>query len=373
MSFKHKNMRGIQVEKFRFGSFIFHTHGLRLERAGQKVPIRPKTALLLSVLIRHRDRIVSKRELFQLVWNTDYVQDHALFQLISEIRKLAPDSELIRTQPNVGYQWVAKTEVCRLKKTRFALAAAASVACLYASFSLWLPAAKEINAKPQSGLQTFLPAMGAYSKGAIALEKGEFEKAEQWLRFSLAENPASIDTQLLLAESLLQQNKLTASESLAQSIMQGSENVAYSTSAAAELLSRIYQQQGSVYNALEYAIKGSDELDAAQALCTAEAFDLRIQLLSDLLGKQSGFVASSSDAQLPDPDLVEYQISSIDLLPGSPETDNARQVAEPNQCTQLKKSLPDDELSGCLELQPVWSSTPKYAAKENSLYFSAHS
>lgn len=361
MSLNQKNMWGIQVVKFQFGQYIFHTHGLRLERAGRKVPIRPKTALLLSVLIENRDRTIKKRELFQLVWNTDYVQDHALFQIISEIRKLAPDSELIRTQPNVGYQWVAKTEVCRFKKTHCALAAAAGIVCFYASFSLLTPTPGEVNLNTQNGLQSSLPAMSAYSKGAVALEKGEFEKAEQWLRFSLAENPASIDTQLLLAESLLQQNKLTASESLAQSIMHGSENVAYSTSAAAELLSRIYQQQGSVYNALEYAIKGNDGLDATQALCTAEAFDLRIQVLSELLDKQSGFA------------IVSNQIDGLTQVEEFNQTDNVTQSGALNQCARLKESLPDDELSDCFELQPAGYSTPRFAAKENPFYFSGHS
>ena len=69
----------MHVIKYRFGKYIFCTHGLRLERAGRKEPIRPKTALLLSVLIENRDRLVSKRELFQLVWDSEYVQDHALF------------------------------------------------------------------------------------------------------------------------------------------------------------------------------------------------------------------------------------------------------------------------------------------------------
>lgn len=355
--------------RFRFGQYIFHTHGLRLERAGQKVSIRPKTALLLSVLIANRDRTVSKQELFQLVWNTDHVQDHALFQLISEIRKLAPESELIRTQPNVGYQWVVKTEVCTYRKAHFALATAASLACLYAGLSLFNSTAIDVNSNTQSDLQSFLPAMSAYSKGAIAFEKGEMEKAEKWLRFSLAENPDSIDTKLLLAESLLQQNKLAASESLAQSVMQAPENFTYNASAAADLLSRIYQQQGSVYNALEYAIRGSEELDTKQAICTAQVFDHRIKVLSELLGQQSELAASSSRTNTPGSDFGGGLISSVGLTAKMPENSNSDRV---HQCARLKKSLPDDELSKCFELEPAWNSTPKFVAKENLYYISRY-
>jgi len=358
-------MRGICVVKYRFGQYTFCTHGLRLEKAGCKEPIRPKTALLLSVLIANRDRIVSKQELFQLVWNNEFVQDHALFQLISEIRKLAPDRGLIRTQPNVGYQWVAKTEVCRFTRNHLALATAAGIACLYAGSSLLNSIAEGVVSNPQKGHQSFLPAMSAYSKGVLALESGEMEKAEKWLRFSLAENPDSIDTQLLLAESLLQQNKLPASESLARSVMQAPESVAYSTSAAAELLSRIYQRQGSVYNALEYAIRGSEELDTSQALCTAEAFDHRIKVLSELLDRQSAIGVLSSSAQQSESGLHEYLISDVGV--------DADQTVELNQCAQLKKSLPDDELSNCFEHQSVWYSTPEYAARVNSFRFSKYS
>jgi DNA-binding winged helix-turn-helix (wHTH) protein len=359
--------------RFRFGQYIFHTHGLKLERSGRKVPIRPKTALLLSVLIENRDRTVKKQELFQLVWNTDYVQDHALFQLISEIRKLAPDNELIRTQPNVGYQWVARTEVCSSRRFHIALAAAASVACLYASFSLFNPPSNEINSISQNGLQSILPAMSAYSKGVVALDKGEIEKAEKWLRFSLAENPDSTDSQLLLAEVLLQQDKLIASESLAQSVMHTSKNSAYSTSAAADLLSRIYQKQGSVYNALEYALKGNKELDTTQAFCTAEAFDLRIQVLSELLNKQSEFSVFSSSTQNSQPAFSDYLISSAANNADASETEKPDQSDTLKQCNQLKKSLPDDELSDCFELQSALNSPLRFVTRGNTLRFSGHS
>ena len=345
---------------YRFRQFTFHTHGLRLERAGRKESIRPKAALLLSVLIENRDRIVSKRELFQRVWNTEFVQDHALFQLICEIRKLAPDCELIRTQPNVGYQWIVSTEVYRFKRARLAMAAAVGVACLSAGVSMTSSSTIGVDSNSPNGLQSFLPAMSAYSKGAVAFEKGELEKAEKWLRFSLAENPDSIDTRLLLAESLLQQNKLAAAETLAQSIMRAPENIAYSASAAADLLSRIYQRQGSFYDALEYAIRGSKALDATQALCTAEAFDHRIQVLSEWIGQQSEFGVLSSSPRKQEPGFGENLVSSA----GSSGNDPSE------TCSQLKKSLPDDELSSCFEARPLWYSAPEFVAKENAFIYS---
>ena len=95
---------------YQFYNFQFNREKYQLTNNAITVNIRPKTALVLSYLIEHRQSIVSKNDLFEAVWQSSHVQNHTLFQVISEIRKLT-NEDLIRTQPNRGYQWIAATQV----------------------------------------------------------------------------------------------------------------------------------------------------------------------------------------------------------------------------------------------------------------------
>ncbi|PAJ73857.1 hypothetical protein CJF42_13545 [Pseudoalteromonas sp. NBT06-2] len=90
------------MSQYKFDQFQFNSQGYQLTKNKNKHSLHPKTALLLAYLIENRHKISSKKELFQSVWQTEHVQDHTLFQVISEIRKLS-SNELIRTQPNLGY------------------------------------------------------------------------------------------------------------------------------------------------------------------------------------------------------------------------------------------------------------------------------
>src|SRR5207302_1676984 len=81
---------------------------------GVAQPLEPKTFRLLQFLIEHRDRVVSKEEIFQAVWSGTFVSDNALTRAVAQIRKAIGDDHrnprYIETIPTVGYRFVAKVE-----------------------------------------------------------------------------------------------------------------------------------------------------------------------------------------------------------------------------------------------------------------------
>ena len=77
--------------------FFFENHELdpsrrELHRAGQLVPIEPQVFDLLVHLVENRDRVVTKDELIQNIWNGRTVSESALTTRINAVRKAVGDS-----------------------------------------------------------------------------------------------------------------------------------------------------------------------------------------------------------------------------------------------------------------------------------------
>ena len=338
------------MAQYQFLDFRFNTDTFHLIQCDKRCEIRPKTSQLLAFMLSNRDRVLTKKELFQAVWQSEHVQDHTLFQLISEIRKLAPNEELINTQPNIGYRWVAKTKLLGSFKFPSKLVTAAAVATLsLISILVSSPFSSDpIENTPlatNSSTPVSLPAISAYSKGAVALEKGENQQAEHWLRLSLSENPESAEAQLLLAESLYQQNNYKDSEHYAHLILEQSNPSSYITSAASDLLSRLYQKQGSLYDALSYAVNGADQLNAAQSQCTYEVLDERVQALKEM-------IANNNNANQKLEPLVANS-SKLESTPQQPSKIQSTNKTETqgqetlDDCNRFKQTEETDDLSAC--------------------------
>jgi DNA-binding winged helix-turn-helix (wHTH) protein len=336
------------MTRLKFDGYQFDLARYQLTRANKIQSIRPKTAMLLALLLKNRERILSKKEIFESVWLTEYVNDHTLFQLISEIRKLSPSRELIRTQPNLGYQWVADTGVVNGFSAKNGIALAASLSCVIVT-TLFVESSGVRQPKPIS-----MPAISAYSKGVIALEQGRNSEAEQWFRFTLAENPDSTDTQLLLAQSLFQQDELAASEPYLRNLLQNINTSSYSKSAASDLMSRIYQRQGLVYDALQFSRTGIEILNSSQAMCTVEAIDRRILELESILGghnssQPSVNILSKKSFEFADvaennsaTEIVQVGQVASQLVANETKANNHRKL-----CEQLKVSVNFDTSSTC--------------------------
>ena len=71
--------------------------------------LRPKTFGVLSYLVQHPDRLVSKEELLAAVWPNLVVTDDTLVQSIGELRRALGETgaRLIVTVPRRGYRFEA--------------------------------------------------------------------------------------------------------------------------------------------------------------------------------------------------------------------------------------------------------------------------
>ncbi len=92
-----------------FGPFRFNSGERLLLRAGEPVPLMPKTLDTLAVLLERRGQVVEKAELMKLVWPDCVVEEVGLARNISLLRQaLGSDGEVyIETVPRRGYRFTA--------------------------------------------------------------------------------------------------------------------------------------------------------------------------------------------------------------------------------------------------------------------------
>ena len=99
---------------FRFANFEIDVARHELRRAGAILHIEPQVFDLLVHLVSHRDRIVSKDELFDAVWQGRIVSEATLSSRISAARRVLGDSgndqTLIRTVHKRGFRFIGNIE-----------------------------------------------------------------------------------------------------------------------------------------------------------------------------------------------------------------------------------------------------------------------
>src|SRR5712691_9564665 len=102
--------RGANPLDFRFGEFEIDLGQQELRRNGQPVRIEPQVFDLLAYLVRNRERIVSKDELIEAVWQGRIISDAALSSCVSAARRAigdtGEDKRFIRTAPKRGFRFV---------------------------------------------------------------------------------------------------------------------------------------------------------------------------------------------------------------------------------------------------------------------------
>jgi TolB-like protein len=95
----------------RFSNFEIDTGQGELRQDGQAVPIEPQVFDLLVHLVRHRDRIVSKDELLDTIWQGRIVSEAALSSRINAARRAIGDDgakqNFIKTLHKRGFRFVA--------------------------------------------------------------------------------------------------------------------------------------------------------------------------------------------------------------------------------------------------------------------------
>jgi TolB-like protein/DNA-binding winged helix-turn-helix (wHTH) protein len=94
---------------YRFDEFELNPSKRALARNGKPIAVSPKAFEVLSYLVAHPGRVVTKEELLQAVWPDSFVEESNLAQHISWLRKaLGNCSNDIVTVPGRGYQFTAE-------------------------------------------------------------------------------------------------------------------------------------------------------------------------------------------------------------------------------------------------------------------------
>ena len=96
-----------RARRLQFGRHVLDLDRGCLLHGGEEIALRPKTFAILRHLVENPGRLVSKDELFAVVWPTLTVTDDALVQSIGELRRALKDdgSRLIKTIPRRGYRF----------------------------------------------------------------------------------------------------------------------------------------------------------------------------------------------------------------------------------------------------------------------------
>lgn len=96
---------------YQFGAYRLDPDRFELSRNGQVVATEPQVLKLLLHLVRHRDRMVPKDEIAEVVWSDRAVSDASISSRVRLARKALGDDggrqEFIRTVHGVGFRFVA--------------------------------------------------------------------------------------------------------------------------------------------------------------------------------------------------------------------------------------------------------------------------
>jgi len=102
---------------YRFASFELDTAAAELRAEGHVRPVEPQVLALLTLLVENRERLVSRNELLDKVWDGRVVSDAALASRIKSARQALGDDgqsqRLIRTIHGQGFRFVAAVKVAR--------------------------------------------------------------------------------------------------------------------------------------------------------------------------------------------------------------------------------------------------------------------
>ena len=95
----------------RFGDCELSVERIELRRAGKIVDMEPQVFDVLAYLLRHRERVVPKTELFDQIWGNRFVSESALSSRVKSARRAVGDTgrdqRMIKTIYGRGYRFVA--------------------------------------------------------------------------------------------------------------------------------------------------------------------------------------------------------------------------------------------------------------------------
>lgn len=99
---------------YQFDSYCLDTKQFLITESGDPCFMEPKCLDLLILILRNRDRVVSKIEILETVWTGRIVTDSTLSTLVKQLRRSlgdnGKDQRLIRTVHSRGYQFIGGVE-----------------------------------------------------------------------------------------------------------------------------------------------------------------------------------------------------------------------------------------------------------------------
>ena len=102
---------------YRFGPFELDTSKVELRARGEVCAVEPQVFALLVLLVENRERLVSKDEIIEKVWDGRVVSEAAIASRIKSARHVLGDDgktqHLIKTIHRQGFRFVADTKVAR--------------------------------------------------------------------------------------------------------------------------------------------------------------------------------------------------------------------------------------------------------------------
>lgn len=97
---------------YRWSNFELDMSRIELRKGGAVVPVEPQVFSLLALLVTNHDRVVSKNEIHERIWNGRVVSDAALNSRIRSVRQALDDDgaaqRVIRTVRGNGFRFVAE-------------------------------------------------------------------------------------------------------------------------------------------------------------------------------------------------------------------------------------------------------------------------
>jgi Tol biopolymer transport system component/DNA-binding winged helix-turn-helix (wHTH) protein len=98
-------------EVFEFGDVTVDLRRVEVRRAGEAVPLEPKSFDVLRHLLENSDRLVTKEELLDVVWKGTFVTPNVLTRAVAQLRKALGDdafeARYIETVARRGYRFIA--------------------------------------------------------------------------------------------------------------------------------------------------------------------------------------------------------------------------------------------------------------------------
>jgi TolB-like protein len=100
--------------EWRFADFTLDVDRRELRRGSTTVPLEPRALALLTELVEHHDRVMSKEELLDSLWGDRFVSESALTTQVKAVRRAVGDTgheqAIVKTVHGHGYRFVAELD-----------------------------------------------------------------------------------------------------------------------------------------------------------------------------------------------------------------------------------------------------------------------